>query len=264
MNPRFVTLRRGVLMGDPLTKPVLHLVNILVRTTGAFYTDDHFLTNAFRNDHTLVSDIVKPMFEPKGQTLQSKLDAAFSSKDEEEETEPMPSVPTSLSMTETLFDRKTWIPPTDEPSEVPTRKTEAKPVAPNPYGYSVSAKGMFKRPNVRLDYEHIFKTKGSPVVIKLQREMHETNRETARLNRETLAKAIELDRRRKEQLEINNTLYQYKVLRVVGRTTPKASTSVEVVRPFRGRTPAPRPNSEESPTCSLSMSSILEKLNMFA
>jgi hypothetical protein len=122
VNPRFVTLRRGVLMGDPLTKPVLHLVNILVRTTGAFYTDDHFLTNAFRNEHTLVSDIVKPMFVPREQTLQSKLEAAFSSKDEEEETEPMPSVPTSQSMIDTIFDRKIQGLPKDEPLEVPIRK----------------------------------------------------------------------------------------------------------------------------------------------
>jgi hypothetical protein len=124
---------------------------------------------------------------------------------------------------------------------------------------------MLKRPNVRLDYEHIFKTKGSPVVIKLQSEMHETNRETARLNREMLAKALELDSRKKKQLELDNALFQYNTMQVVRRKTPtQVSTSVEVVRPFKGKTPAPRPRSEETPTCSLSMSSILKKLNMSA
>jgi len=36
---RFITLRKGVLMGDPLTKVVLHLLNIVSRRLGALTTD---------------------------------------------------------------------------------------------------------------------------------------------------------------------------------------------------------------------------------
>jgi hypothetical protein len=46
-EPEFVTLRKGVLMGDPLTKVTLHLVNILVRITGAMYQDPRFLGDIF-------------------------------------------------------------------------------------------------------------------------------------------------------------------------------------------------------------------------
>jgi hypothetical protein len=35
---RYVMLRRGILMGDPLTKVLLHLVNICVRKAGRFFT----------------------------------------------------------------------------------------------------------------------------------------------------------------------------------------------------------------------------------
>jgi len=48
-QPNYVMLRKGVLMGDPLTKPVLHLVNILVRTVGANYSEGQFLEKIFQD-----------------------------------------------------------------------------------------------------------------------------------------------------------------------------------------------------------------------
>jgi hypothetical protein len=41
-NINFVTLRQGVLMGDPLTKPILHLVNVVTRHIGSRLHDDDF------------------------------------------------------------------------------------------------------------------------------------------------------------------------------------------------------------------------------
>jgi hypothetical protein len=46
-NPRFVMLRQGVLMGDPLTKVCLHLVNILVRTVASNYGSESFIRRVF-------------------------------------------------------------------------------------------------------------------------------------------------------------------------------------------------------------------------
>lgn len=46
-SPRQVMLRKGVLMGDPLTKPVLHLVNILVRIVGENFSKPEFVDKVF-------------------------------------------------------------------------------------------------------------------------------------------------------------------------------------------------------------------------
>jgi hypothetical protein len=46
-SPRFVMLRQGVLMGDPLTKVCLHLVNILVRIVGEKYSTESFIKRIF-------------------------------------------------------------------------------------------------------------------------------------------------------------------------------------------------------------------------
>jgi hypothetical protein len=46
-EPRFVMHRQGVLMGDPLTKVCLHLVNILVRKVGENYSSPRFLQKVF-------------------------------------------------------------------------------------------------------------------------------------------------------------------------------------------------------------------------
>jgi hypothetical protein len=46
---RYVISRRGVLMGDPLTKVVLHLLNIAVRKTAALLEDNSFLSRCFSN-----------------------------------------------------------------------------------------------------------------------------------------------------------------------------------------------------------------------
>jgi hypothetical protein len=47
-NTNFVTLRQGVLMGDPLTKPILHLVNVVNRHIGSRLHDADFY-NHFTN-----------------------------------------------------------------------------------------------------------------------------------------------------------------------------------------------------------------------
>jgi hypothetical protein len=58
-NPRFVMLRQGVLMGDPLTKVCLHLVNILVRIVGANYSKQQFIRKIFPFESTEVSLYLK-------------------------------------------------------------------------------------------------------------------------------------------------------------------------------------------------------------
>jgi len=62
-NPHYIMLRKGVLMGDPLTKPVLHLVNILVRTVGMHYSDPSFQEKIFGFSGTTVSKVVKSMLQ---------------------------------------------------------------------------------------------------------------------------------------------------------------------------------------------------------
>jgi hypothetical protein len=57
-NPRFVILRQGVLMGDPLTKVILHLVNILVRITGENYSNPSFIRDIFPWDRKEVKEYV--------------------------------------------------------------------------------------------------------------------------------------------------------------------------------------------------------------
>jgi hypothetical protein len=54
-NPevRVVTLSRGVLMGDPLTKPVLHLVNIGVRQLSKELGNPEFLRQVFINSKAM-------------------------------------------------------------------------------------------------------------------------------------------------------------------------------------------------------------------
>jgi hypothetical protein len=51
---RYVILRRGVLMGDPLTKVILHLTNVISRTIGAGLESIDFLSTAFSNSAQLV------------------------------------------------------------------------------------------------------------------------------------------------------------------------------------------------------------------
>jgi hypothetical protein len=46
-EPRYVMLRKGILMGDPLTKVILHLVNILVRITGEHFANSNFIEKIF-------------------------------------------------------------------------------------------------------------------------------------------------------------------------------------------------------------------------
>jgi hypothetical protein len=62
-HPRHVMLRRGVLMGDPLTKPVLHLVNILVRTVGMKFSEPSFQEKIFGFSGTAVSKVLRSMMQ---------------------------------------------------------------------------------------------------------------------------------------------------------------------------------------------------------
>jgi hypothetical protein len=58
-NPHYIMLEKGVLMGDPLTKPVLHLVNILVRTVGEQFSKTEFQTKIFGYSGKAVADEVR-------------------------------------------------------------------------------------------------------------------------------------------------------------------------------------------------------------
>lgn len=58
-NIRMVRLVRGVLMGDPLTKVVLHMVNILSRTIGVEMAKPSFLQSDFANSFEL-AEAVRP------------------------------------------------------------------------------------------------------------------------------------------------------------------------------------------------------------
>jgi hypothetical protein len=62
-EPRFVMLQRGVLMGDPLTKVCLHLVNILVRVIGENYSSEAFIRNIFPFESPEVSAYLKKYTE---------------------------------------------------------------------------------------------------------------------------------------------------------------------------------------------------------
>jgi hypothetical protein len=62
-NPNFIMLRQGVLMGDPLTKPVLHLVNILVRTVGEHFSSPDFQSKIFGYSGSIVSKEIRSMLQ---------------------------------------------------------------------------------------------------------------------------------------------------------------------------------------------------------
>jgi hypothetical protein len=75
-NPHFVMLRRGVLMGDPLTKPVLHLVNILVRTMGEKFSDPDFQGKVFGYSGKAISDEIR--LRMQGEKTSMQVRAVFS------------------------------------------------------------------------------------------------------------------------------------------------------------------------------------------
>jgi hypothetical protein len=59
-NVRFVVLVRGILMGDPVTKPVLHLLNIAIRKTATKIHDSDFYRRAgFTNAKDLAKETVR-------------------------------------------------------------------------------------------------------------------------------------------------------------------------------------------------------------
>jgi hypothetical protein len=68
-SPRQVMLRKGVLMGDPLTKPVLHLVNILVRITGEHISRPEFVDKVFGNAGSDVMHSIRKVFSQKTDDL---------------------------------------------------------------------------------------------------------------------------------------------------------------------------------------------------
>jgi hypothetical protein len=51
-------LRKGILMGDPLTKVILHLINILVRVTGANYASPGFIEKIFPMESGSITDYI--------------------------------------------------------------------------------------------------------------------------------------------------------------------------------------------------------------
>lgn len=58
---RCILMERGVLMGDPLTKVVLHLVNILVRTIAKNYSSERFYAGHFDNPSEIADSVKKWM-----------------------------------------------------------------------------------------------------------------------------------------------------------------------------------------------------------
>lgn len=67
-NPRYIMLRRGVLMGDPLTKPVLHLVNILVRVMGENFSTGEFQGKIFGFSGSTVAEEIRLRMNGDGPT----------------------------------------------------------------------------------------------------------------------------------------------------------------------------------------------------
>jgi hypothetical protein len=61
---RFMILRKGILMGDPLTKPVLHLINVCTRVLGENITDANFLAKGFANPIEMANSF-KQQFQVK-------------------------------------------------------------------------------------------------------------------------------------------------------------------------------------------------------
>jgi hypothetical protein len=46
-NRRYIMMTKGLLMGDPLTKVILHLINIIVRLTASNICSEKYLQNGF-------------------------------------------------------------------------------------------------------------------------------------------------------------------------------------------------------------------------
>jgi hypothetical protein len=69
-------------MGDPLTKPVLHLVNILVRTVGEHFSSTNFQTKIFGYSGKAVADEIRLRMQGETHPVQVTKDVSSSSGDE--------------------------------------------------------------------------------------------------------------------------------------------------------------------------------------
>jgi len=62
---RYVVTRKGVLMGDPLTKVVLHILNIIVRRLGEGILDPVFLAKCFTNSNEISGAVKEALSKSK-------------------------------------------------------------------------------------------------------------------------------------------------------------------------------------------------------
>jgi hypothetical protein len=154
-NPRFVTLQQGVLMGDPLTKVCLHLVNILVRTVGEHYNSLAFIRKIFPHEFDPVQKYIKDY-------CTEKLPPEYSIT-REEPTERIRSVPSPPQSSppahkarETTAESKDVLPSTKKPEVVsrptPPKLPDAVPKAvppkpiPKPLGFTLTDRWLTQRP----------------------------------------------------------------------------------------------------------------------
>jgi len=71
-----------VLMGDPLTKPVLHLVNILVRTVGESFSSSEFQQKIFGYSGKAVADEIRLRMQGEAHSVQVIKETSSSSGEE--------------------------------------------------------------------------------------------------------------------------------------------------------------------------------------
>lgn len=69
---RKVTLLRGVLMGDPLTKIILHMVNILIRKTAGLLGDNSFIEEIWPGGTDSYKEIFKEQVNAKWETKKTQ------------------------------------------------------------------------------------------------------------------------------------------------------------------------------------------------
>jgi hypothetical protein len=262
-NPRSVTLRRGVLMGDPLTKPVLHLVNILVRTVGASYTDEYFLTNMFKYESQLVSEVIKPMMQEE-QSLEQKITAKLSSIDEEAKSEDS-SVPFASTAAQVIALGKLLKEEITNDTVKLTTEREVKnhlTSLENTRGFKVTIGGLLGRPKVELDYKQLFQTGGSSLVTEQQVRARGINRSIA-----FSFQTKEFEERKRLALLSESRLRAADVLPIKTLQVVRAPA----ISPAPSKAPMPKisgkmvkSKEEDTPTCTLSMSAIWNKVDKFS
>jgi len=205
-NPNYIMLRRGVLMGDPLTKPVLHLVNILVRTAGEKFSDRQFQEKIFGYAGSAVSNEIRAMLQTRD--LKPAIPTPPSDNSGEEESGPSRKGPLSRLLEEypvdpTLVDPVMELPESlgpvaerGEPSKrlieidpgltwnwLNGRKEEKKslptaPVAPVPKSYNRAL--SFKSPELREQLDAISKSRSAAELMRQQKLEQERIKEIFR------------------------------------------------------------------------------------